>query len=534
MDAPLLKKKVSFSGVLIELGLLIGSALLFALSFPSPVSHHGLFPLAFIAFFPVFIVIRRSGWVRVCLYGLFYGWLSYSLFNYWLLKFHPLAIFIVPTIYAVFILVLFPVLKLADLHLKEWAFIPQLFIWLAYEFLKTKGFLGYSYGVIGYTQYSFLPLARVSALTGVWGVSFLVLFPSLFIGHALKSGFRGFTAAVRKHRYILMGYAVLCAAALVYGGFSKVDYTDAPKWKVGLVQHNVDPWKHDYEDALNILIRLSREAVRENPDAVIWSETAFVPAIEYHTRHRQNQKAYLLVKRLLAYLESQDVPFIIGNDDGQLERVGNKGRVDYNAVLLMEKGEITQKYWKTHLVPFTEYFPFPKTFPRLYNWLVEWDTHFWEKGTEYTVFRVDDVSFSTPICFEDTFGYLSRRFVREGAEVIVNLTNDSWSFSTPAMVQHMAMSVFRGLENRRSVVRATNGGLTCIIDPNGRITHRIDTFEENYLVGEVPVYAESTTLYTRWGDWFGYFSLAAALAFLAFGVIRRLVKKNGDNGIETD
>ena len=167
MDIPAPSSKVSFKDVVCEIALLIGSAVLFSLSFPSFLSDWGWFPLAFFALFPVFIVIHRSGWVRVCIYGLLYGWLSYALFNYWLLKFHPLAIFIVPTIYAVFLLILFPFLKLADVLLPDHSFIAQTFIWLGYEFLKTKGFLGYSYGVIGYTQYLFLPLARISALFGV-------------------------------------------------------------------------------------------------------------------------------------------------------------------------------------------------------------------------------------------------------------------------------------------------------------------------------------------------------------------------------
>ena len=130
--------------------------------------------------------------------------------------------------------------------------------------------------------------------------------------------------------------------------------------------------------------------------------------------------------------------------------------------------------------------------------------------------------FSTPICFEDTFGYLGREFVRHGAQVLVNMTNDSWSFSVPAEMQHMMMGVFRAVENRRSMVRSTNGGMTVTIDPDGRILQVLEPFTADYLIGTVPVVDGAHTPYTRWGDWFGVAALAAGLGLLAAGAARRL------------
>ena len=236
---------------------------------------------------------------------------------------------------------------------------------------------------------------------------------------------------------------------------------------------------------------------------MIWSETSFVPAIDWHTRYRPDTQTYGLVKELREFLAAQPVPFVVGNDDGQLKRVeeGQEARVDYNAAILFDRDRIVDTYRKLHLVPFTESFPFQKSLPGLYNWLVNADTHFWEKGTVYTVFEAGGVRFSTPICFEDTFGDLCRGFVRQGADVLVNITNDAWSFSVPGAMQHMTMAVFRAVENRRSVVRSTNAGMTNIIDPNGRILSSLPPFTEGYLSGIVPVHTATATLYTRWGDW---------------------------------
>lgn len=151
------------------------------------------------------------------------------------------------------------------------------------------------------------------------------------------------------------------------------------------------------------------------------------------------------------------------------------------------------------------------------------DYHFWEKGTEYTVFNAAGVKFSTPICYEDVFGYISRNFVKRGAQVIVNMTNDSWSGAVSAEVQHMQMAVFRAIENRRSVVRSTNSGMTVIIDPDGRILKSLKPFTEGYLVGDVPVYDGTVTLYTVLGNWFAFLFLALSAILLGFGIIRYII-----------
>ena len=118
------------------------------------------------------------------------------------------------------------------------------------------------------------------------------------------------------------------------------------------------------------------------------------------------------------------------------------------------------------------------------------------------------------------FGDLNRRFVQAGAQVLVNMTNDSWSFSVPAEVQHMMMGVFRAVENRRSMVRSTNGGMTVTIDPNGRILDQLEPFTDDYLISTVPVVEGGHTLYTRFGDWLGMLMVALALGMLGYGAVR--------------
>jgi apolipoprotein N-acyltransferase len=452
-------------------------------------------------------------------------------------------------IYLVYLALVFLFLKLAEILFPRRSYLVQWCIWLAYEYLRTLGFVGYSYGISGYSQWTLIPIIQIARLGGVWAVSALLLFPSAWLGAALRgaANYRAIPAAIgvffkRERVPALIWLACLCGT-LAYGVFSPALSSDAPRARVALIQHNTDPWRGDideYRQNFRVLSRLSNEALGSDPkpDLVVWSETAFVPRIYWHMTYRDDPASWELVRDLLAYLSRQEVPFLIGNDDARLEGDGRGGweRVDYNGAMLFEGGEIRNSYRKLHLVPFTEHFPYERQLPGLYRALVNADTHFWEKGEEATVFSVsvprwnspDPLKFSTPICFEDTFGYLSREFTRNGAELIVNISNDAWSHSLPAQNQHLAMAVFRAVENHRSMVRSTASGQTCAVEPNGRVMALAPPFEEAWITAEVPVLRDKT-LYTLYGDYLGRFFVIVSIALLLFGTTSRiLVKINND------
>jgi apolipoprotein N-acyltransferase len=548
------QSRVWLRSLFINLGLVLLGDLLFAGAFPNLLIEKG-FPLfAWFAYIPVFILIRRVSLGASVFWGALYGYTAYGLFNYWLSVFHPLAGLIVGLIYLVYLGVLFFFLKLADILFPRRAWLVQWVLWMAYEYLRTKGFLGYPYGITGYSQWTAIPLIQIADIFGVWGVSALAVFPSAWLAGAYRAAFReGFPAgacgagvlaacagAVRdfflREKIATILWTAAFGATLVYGFVSPVDYTGAPSARIALIQHNTDPWRggmEEYRKNYEVLRRLSDEALRESPgpDLVVWSETAFVPRIYWHTTYRDDPPSWYLVKELLDYLRLQDVPFLIGNDDARKEPAKNPRddyRVDYNAAMLFEKGDLSGLYRKLRLVPFTEHFPYEKQLPWIYQALKNADTHFWEKGTEATVFSLPGFKFSTPICFEDSFGYLSREFVRNGAEIIVNISNDAWSKSLPAQNQHLTMAVFRAVENRRSMARSTASGQTCGVDPNGRVLAMASPFSESWITVELPV-MKARTIYTGYGDYLARFFVIAAFVLLITGLLIRIIdtiKKN--------
>jgi apolipoprotein N-acyltransferase len=557
--------------ILIRFALVLAAAVLFAASHPNILFKNGFPFFAWFAYIPALVLVGRNNIPRCVIWGAVYGCLSYWLFNYWLGTFHPMAGVLTYGIYAFYMAVVFLLFKLADIWFPKRAYLVQWTIWLAYEYLRTKGFLGYSYGITGYSQWRMIPLIQIASITGVWGVSALVAFPSFWLAAAISKEQRAMskeqsgnplptpcsllpiyrnicstmTNFFSKEKTSVIIWSAALVASLIFGVVSMKDFSSYPKAAIALVQHNTDPWLAEkaqawqkleaYRKDLAILSRLSDEALASNPkpDLVVWPETAFIPRIYWHTTYRDNQDSWLIVRELLTYLSQQETPFLIGNDDARKDPAKNPNaqdsyRVDYNAALLYEKGVITGIYRKIHLVPFTEHFPYKKSFPSVYNALVKADTHFWEKGDEETVFQGPGFTFSTPICFEDTFGYLSRNFVNRGADILINLTNDAWANSLPAQKQHLAMSVFRAVENYRPVVRSAVSGQTCAVDPQGRVIAEAAPFTEAWLNVSVPI-VKKTTFFSLFGGYFGLFFTTLAVILLLSGAVWCTMRKTMRN-----
>ena len=547
------QKKESYSLLArcgIAFSLLVLAILFFALPQPNIFSVSGFPFLAYFALIPVFLLVRFVSWKTVWLWGIAYGVGAYCLFTYWLATFHPLGIFVISFMYGLYLMFAFPLLKAAASLFPKWGWLVQGLVWCAYDYVKTLGFSGFHYGVLAYSHWRVLPLIQIVDTVGLWGLDGVITFTSAWFTGVIVDAYRslklegidtGLKALVKKlpqacKKHLISGccWLVVFTGVLIYGLISPVDYSEAPQVEVALIQQNSDPWVGGvsaYQRDLKTLMRLSDAALAENPqvDFVVWPETAFVPRITWHYQHRYERDKFQLVQELLQYLDRAPVPFVIGNDHG-VDGVGNR-ILDYNAVLLFKPGENTLPptpdiYSKMKLVPFTEYFPFDKQFPKLYQMLLNGDTHMWEPGVEPVVFEVDGLRFSTPICFEDTFGLVGRRLVNAGAQAFVNLSNDAWSKSLACQYQHLSMAVFRSVENRVPTVRSTTNGQTCIIDPNGRILAMAEPFVETYLVGSIPVLDKTEkTVYTRLGDYVGViFALAAVLLILA-GLVARMLRK---------
>ncbi len=191
-----------------------------------------------------------------------------------------------------------------------------------------------------------------------------------------------------------------------------------------------------------------------------------------------------------------------------------------------------QYYYKIHLVPFTENFPFREEFPWVAELLHNFSTTQWTPGTEHIVFQAPAFRFSTPICFEDVFPDHLRRFARSGAEVFVNMSNDYWANTPLEGYQHAAHAVFRTVENRRPLIRATCSGWTISVDTEGRIApDRPDFYTPGRISADFLLPSEpELTLYGRWGDWFPILCGVLWLFLLIFEALLRGAKRRDKAG----
>ncbi|MDR2509661.1 MAG: apolipoprotein N-acyltransferase [Spirochaetaceae bacterium] len=518
-----------FQRLPVNTALLLFSAVLYAGAFPNPFLKEGFPVAAWIAYIGVFWVINRSQLGFTPLFGAFFGALSITLHNYWLNSFHPLAGIFTGILFAFYFALLFPALKCASLLLPRTACIVHCALWVGFEYLRTCGFTGYSYGITAYSQWTVLPLIKISALGGIWLVSALVIFPQVFIAQLISGKFtKDYRIRIAPPPLpAIFAWALLLFAAVGYGYASQNGDRDAQTRRITLVQPNSDPWKTtiaEFRKELAVLEQLSNMALSEEPppELIIWPETAFVPSFYYHGRYRINAESANLVREAEAFLASKTVPFVVGNSEGRRVRKtdGIEQVVEYNAALVYDEGRFTGRYYKMKLVPFTEYFPYKKQFPALHKLLLNMDTHFWEPGTEPVILNAAGMRFATPICFEDTFGSVTREFTLRGAELLVNLSNDSWSQSLTAQYQHLSIAVFRAVETGRAMVRSTASGQTCAISPYGEILAMAEPMVETTLTVEVPLQNHST-LYTRIGDIIPVIMLVfTALSLCAGGIMR--------------
>ncbi|NBC29176.1 MAG: apolipoprotein N-acyltransferase [Spirochaetes bacterium] len=499
---------------------------------PSFLAEGGVWILGWVAMVPLFLVFAVTGFWGGVLYGLVYGLFRTVLTNYWLATFSLVSLQFAVLVFLFFYGVFLPVLMLLYHRLPRlWLLILPL-SWSAFELFRSTGFLGYPWALTAHSQYSVVPLLQLASVTGVWGVSFLVILVNAILAYALIR---------RLDRqgtpWLLLGGTAAGIFALGYLGAVAMSFGDArdavpsedggrETAQVALVQQNSDPRKHDYSRTFESLRNLTNEAVEANPDLVVWPETAFVPNIRRWGAEDAGSSRYVrLVRRFLDYQESTGTWLLTGNDDYELVRddEGNEvDRLNYNAAVLFDaEGSRVETYRKIKLVPFTEYFPYQETLPWVYQLLLEFDTHFWEPGTERTIFEHPKFTFSTPICFEDVFPGQVRKFVRAGAEVIANISNDYWSLTPVQAQQHFVAGIFRSIENRRPVVRATTSGITAHVDRFGRIRKTAPTYSEEYVIADVTIPPDRFTLYTRWGDWFPLFSAGVVLLLFVASFFRR-------------
>jgi apolipoprotein N-acyltransferase len=398
-------------------------------------------------------------------------------------------------------------------------------LWTVLEYARTAGSLGFPWAVIGYTQHANPTLLSLAAYTGVYGMSFTVV----LVGATLAQIARELKTARRlsnSTRFALAG-----AAAIAATGFflRSAPDRDAETIRVAVLQGNIEQgvkWNPEWiEETLAIYEDLSRKAVEAGAEVVVFPETAVPGALNSDP---------VLRDRMARLARETQAAYVVGGVAVE-QRPGELVREFFDSAFAIQPdGSYSARYDKSQLVPFGEFVPF-----------AAWLRPFFEAtargmATERvspgpgpralsiatTSAPATGVTVGVPICYELLFPDLTRRFVSDGAVLLLAITNDAWYGRTGAPYQFLAMTAVRSAETGVWTARAANTGVSAIIDSQGRVRSRTRIFERDFLVSDMPLRASPPggTFYARHGDIFAY-GCWMAIAVLLLGGAARKVKE---------
>jgi apolipoprotein N-acyltransferase len=410
-------------------------------------------------------------------------------------------------------------------------------LWTALDHLRSIALSGWPWATLGYAQHLNPPLLGLAQFTGVYGLSFVVVLGGLAFAEcvqAVRAGRRPSVATVS---------ALVCVLALHAFGFANrtqpgVNDDMLPETiRIAAIQGNIDQgvkWNAAWvERTLAIYEDLSRQAVADGAQIVVWPETAVPGAIEADEAMRG---------RIAALSHESGATFVVGGVGVEFGSAGRIASFYDSAFIVLPEAGVVDRYDKTHLVPFGEYVPLRDLlgafFGAVASGMARGDV---TPGPSPRAVRLPVatlaggerlVKVGVPICYELLFPDLVRRFVADGGGILLGITNDAWYGRTGAPYHFLAITAMRSAESGSWLVRAANTGISAVIDSGGRVRQQTRIFERGYLVADVPLRrppAESAsggTFYVRHGDVFAAGCWLALLSLVGSALWRARSHRN--------
>ncbi|OIP55940.1 MAG: apolipoprotein N-acyltransferase [Ignavibacteria bacterium CG2_30_36_16] len=532
--------------------LLISSGILLGISFPPFPFPFQLFMFA--ALVPYFYVIdRREKLIDInratyltafvfCLITIYWvgSWQAatdpFLLISGVLLVFFNPVFFLIPSTLFFFARSLFN---------KKWALFFFPLFWITYEYAYMITDASFPWLTLGSGLSHFLPFIQVAEFIGAVGISLLVLYINYFV-------FRAAFQSGGKRKMIFWTIALSLITLPIIYGYYRINTFEMSnkKVKVGIVQPNFDPWDKWSEESspaavLDLYFEMSKKAIDKNAALIVWPETAVPVYLMGGTYLNLTERIYSFLKEQNVYLLTgmPDLRFFSSKEnapsDVKYSKEGGYYYATYNAILLFSpNSQSLQRYGKMKLVPFGERVPFVDELPFLGNW-IKWGVGIsgWNVGQDTSIFFIPKIKIEEPngikedslringlVCYESIYPFFNASFVNKGVDFISVVTNDSWYGNSSGPYQHKEFAVLRAIENRKSVIRAANGGISCIIDPLGRTVKETKMFTRDVLTGDV-ILQPGKTFFTEHSTAIPLIASAFSLWILGLVIIRWIKKK---------
>ena len=479
----------------------IVSALLLTAAFPRP----GWEILAWVAFVPFFYALKETRFWQGVGLGVLFGLVHFAAILYWVG--YPVYVYahmpMWAAVGAVFLLSLILSMYMglfggacSLLLPRPVAFLlaaPVFF--LATEYLRATLFSGFPWALLGASQAEQLRILQIADIFGVWGISFLIILGNISIYLMIQSYItNGRTLAQGERATLLLVFIFpfLLAVSIFYGNYRIASIHEAlqnaPSVQTAILQGNIQPslkWDQDHQvRSVQTYIRLGTSPLAQKADLVVLPETAM--AFQLH-----HEKAiWSLVQEVVFPAKAW---FVLGAP--HWEEINGQRHYYNSAFLANPNGDLVARYDKAHLVPFGEYAP---PIPLGGKVGLPGGSDF-TPGVPGRVLQTDKAVLGPQICYEIIFPVYSRLATQNGADILVNLTEDGWYGDTAGPRQHFAMVILRTVENRRSLVRAANTGISGFILPTGESIANTKLNEEAVVMAKLPILT-TTTIYQKMGD----------------------------------
>ena len=493
------------------------SSIFFFLSYaPSP---FGFF--IYIALIPQINLCRRHKPLMAISYGYLIGLIVNFVTLYWLFFYAGLGFSIIVILNALQFAIFAGTLSYLFDKNQKLAFISFPFLWTFLEYIRQFGDLAFNWLNIAHTQSYYLYLIQYIEFTGISGVVLWICFINLSLY---------FIWAYRRNMILMLKWGLslflLFLIPLVYGFSQLTGYPSADGISVSYVQPNIQPqlkWSEAFQRKnLQILMTNTDSILVTDPDLVIWPETS----IPYYLKSKKSEYDFLV-----RHIEEKNYYLLAGTID--FSQINNR-RYKHNAAYFFSPGDSAVSiYRKLLLVPVEEAYPYEKYLP---EWIIGsagkslmpgdkpvsftlriTPYHVQYNGEDWQVLGKKETKKSykiaTVICYESVFPNIVQQFFRQGSEMLVIISNDAWFGNTSQPFQHLQSAVFRAIEQRTSVIRCANTGISSFIDPYGR--HFYDSnISERAMAQKIMPMRQKDTFYTQNGDLIGIFSGILLFSFL--------------------
>jgi apolipoprotein N-acyltransferase len=406
--------------------------------------------------------------------------------------------------------------------------------WLFYEYIYSITDFRFPWLSLSNGLPYFLSFIQIADIIGSYGITILIVYVNIF-GYLTLAKINSKSRAKFLNPIILI---LLIIIPVIYGAYKLNTYDESDnKISIGLIQPNLNPnkkWEIGNLDVqIDLYQGLSEEAIREGAEIIIWPETA-LPVYLMSARYDKYSK------RIQDFVDSMNVPIVTGMphanfypniEDAPLDAKPLKNSdgayTSFNSILYFAPQREVEQYGKIKLVPFGEKVPLVDIFPVLGKW-IKWNVGIssWNTGMDTLVFNWNNdagnsVNIGGVICIESIYPDFISSFVNKGADFIAVVTNDSWYGNSSGPYQHKEISVLRAIENRRTVVRAANGGISCIIDPLGRTIIEQPMFTKGIVVGEIEL-GHTKSIFTEYVLLFPIISILVVIFIILTFIVNKI------------